>query len=139
MGLVDFDKFKSLSVSKQDDHRLHRGYSKSGLDWDSDAELEIKVNESESNESEIVESYTTEERDRLDGSALKAYIMSIHKKAAELYNLLDEGDAPEEWVMAQAKEANDMLNSIHGHVSYAKHKSEELATKMKDKLQEKGW
>tara|TARA_Y100000004_G_scaffold32154_2_gene33671 strand:- start:3485 stop:3943 length:459 start_codon:yes stop_codon:yes gene_type:complete len=121
---------------------LHDGASKSGLDWDVDEnDKELKVNypevqeESTEEQEELVEMYEGD----VDNRPLKSYIMSIHKMAAELYNQLDETDDPEDWVMERAKKCDHLLNTVYGHVSYAKNKVEELDMEVRDSMDEKGW
>jgi hypothetical protein len=118
---------------------FHKGESKSGLDWDGDSENpDTTTNETPELTSDLVEMYEGDD-DALDNRQLKSYIMSIHKMAAELYNVLDETDDPEDWVIEQAKECNSLINAIHGHVSYNKKKAEELNSDVGSKAAERGW
>lgn len=136
--LVDLEKYNNMSQSKQDSEKTCRGYSKSGLDWEADKNNpESKLEGKESLEStDLVE---TIENNENDNRQLKSYIMSIHKQAAELYNILDDNDDPEEWIIDKAKEASALINDVHGHISYAKKKVEELDLDVRDKVEEKGW
>ena len=74
-----------------------------------------------------------------DNRPLKSYIMSIHKQASELYNILDDTEDPEEWVMEKVKGASSAMNAIHGHISYAKDKVEALEGTLGEKPQERGY
>ena len=83
--------------------------------------------------------YEGEEGEGLDNRPLKSYIMSIHKQASELYNILDDTEDPEEWVMEKIKSATASMNAVHGHISYAKDKVESLEGTPGEKPQERGY
>ena len=129
------------------------GFSKSGLDWsptpDTDdnkmgSELatdradDIQAEDTEITEP-IVEGMYGEGEEGLDNRPLKSYIMSIHKQASELYNILDDTEDPEEWVMEKIKSATASMNAVHGHISYAKDKVESLEGTPGEKPQERGY
>ena len=129
------------------------GFSKSGLDWsptpDTDDHKEgselatdraddIQAEDTEITEP-IVEGMYEGEGEALDNRPLKSYIMSIHKLASELYNILDDTEDPEEWVMEKVKGASSAMNAIHGHISYAKDKVEALEGTLGEKPQERGY
>ena len=153
MGLVDLPAFNSLNDKDKESYarRGCEGFSKSGLDWtptpDTDDHKEgselatdraddIQAEELESTESIVEGMY--EEEEGVDNQPLKSYIMSIHKLATELYEMLDDTDDPEEWVMGRIKEASSALSSIHGHVSYAKKKADSLG-ELKDTQEGQGY
>ena len=154
MGLVDLPAFNSLNDKDKEAYarRGCEGFSKSGLDWsptpDTDDHKEgselatdraddIQAEETESTESIVEGMY--EEEEGVDNQPLKSYIMSIHKLASELYNILDDTEDPEEWVMEKVKGASSAMNAIHGHISYAKDKVEALEGTLGEKPQERGY
>ena len=154
MGLVDLPTLNSLSDKDRKSYanRGCEGFSKSGLDWtptpDTDdnragSELatdradDIQAETAETTESIVEGMYEGEEG--LDNRPLKSYIMSIHKLASELYNILDDTEDPEEWVMEKVKGASSAMNAIHGHISYAKDKVEALEGTLGEKPQERGY
>ena len=154
MGLVDLPALNSLSDKDRKSYanRGCEGFSKSGLDWtptpDTDdnragSELatdradDIQAETAETTESIVEGMYEGEEG--LDNRPLKSYIMSIHKLASELYNILDDTEDPEEWVMEKVKGASSAMNAIHGHISYAKDKVEALEGTPGEKPQERGY
>ena len=154
MGLVDLPALNSLNDRDRESYarRGCAGHSKSGLDWtptpDTDdhkagSELatdragEIQAEDAEITEP-IVEMYESED-EGLDNRPLKSYIMSIHKQASELYNILDDTEDPEEWVMEKIKSATASMNAVHGHISYAKDKVESLEGTPGEKPQERGY
>jgi hypothetical protein len=79
------------------------------------------------------------EGEGVDNRPLKSYIMSIHKQASELYNILDDTEDPEEWVMEKIKSATASMNAVHGHIAYAKDKVESLEGTPGEKPQERGY
>lgn len=127
-------------ISENCKDTLHKGKSKSGLDWGSDEKNNPKEDiaklENTIGGEDLVEMFESEDS---DDRPLRSYVMSIHKMAAELYNALDDSDDPEEWVMEKAKQCNHLLNAVHGHVSYAKKPVEELETDVRGKIKERGW
>ena len=154
MGLIDLPAFNSLNDKDKEAYsrRGCSGFSKSGLDWtptpDTDDHKEgselatAKAGEIQAEEitEPIVEGmYEGEEGEGLDNRPLKSYIMSIHKQASELYNILDDTEDPEEWVMEKIKSATASMNAVHGHISYAKDKVESLEGTPGEKPQERGY
>ena len=154
MGLIDLPAFNSLNDKDKEAYsrRGCSGFSKSGLDWtptpDTDDHKEgselatAKAGEIQAEEitAPIVEGmYEGEEGEGLDNRPLKSYIMSIHKQASELYNILDDTEDPEEWVMEKIKSATASMNAVHGHISYAKDKVESLEGTPGEKPQERGY
>ena len=154
MGLLDMPAVNSLSDRdrKAYANRGCEGFSKSGLDWtptpDTDDHKEgselatdraddVQAETAETTESIVEGMYEGEEG--LDNRPLKSYIMSIHKLASELYNILDDTEDPEEWVMEKIKGATAAMNAIHGHISYAKDKVESLEGTPGEKPQERGY
>ena len=154
MGLIDLPALGQLNDRDREAyaHRGCAGHSKSGLDWtpepDTDdhkegSELatdragEIQAEDTEITEP-IVEMYESE-GEGVDNRPLKSYIMSIHKQASELYNILDDTEDPEEWVMEKIKSATASMNAVHGHISYAKDKVESLEGTPGEKPQERGY
>ena len=144
MGLLDMPALNSLNPRDKESYarRGCEGFSKSGLDWtptpDTDdykagSELatdradDIQVEDTEITEPIVEGTYEEgDEGDRVDNEPLKSYIMSIHKMATELYEMLEDSDDPEDWVVGRMKEAKSAMSSVHGHVSYAKQKVEGL-------------
>ena len=130
-----------LSDLLSEDHKdtLHKGKSKSGLDWDADKDNpkeDLSKLENTLETEDLVEMYEGED---LDERQLKGYIKSIHKMAAELYNVLEDTDDPEEWVMEKAKQCSSLMNSMHGHVTYAKKQVDDLDKNVRDEIKERGW
>ena len=155
MGLLDMPALNSLNDKDRDGYanRGCEGFSKSGLDWsptpDTDdnkmgSELatdradDIQAEDTEITEP-IIEGMYEGEGEGLDNRPLKSYIMTIHKLASELYNILDDTEDPEEWVMEKIKGATAAMNAIHGHISYAKDKVESLEGPPGEKPQERGY
>ena len=153
MGLIDLPTFNSLNDKDKEAYarRGCAGFSKSGLDWtptpDTDDHKEgselatAKAGEIQAEEitEPIVEGMYEGEGEGLDNRPLKSYIMSIHKQASELYNILDDTEDPEEWVMEKIKSATASMNAVHGHISYAKDKVESLEGTPGEKPQERGY
>ena len=155
MGLIDLPAFNSLNDKDKEAyaHRGCAGHSKSGLDWtptpDTDDHKEgselatAKAGEIQAEDTEItepiVEGMYEEGDEGVDNRPLKSYIMSIHKQASELYNILDDTEDPEEWVMEKIKSATASMNAVHGHISYAKDKVESLEGTPGEKPQERGY
>lgn len=151
MGLIDLPALGQLNDKdrKAYAHRGCEGHSKSGLDWTpvpdavdgselaTDRAGEIQAEDTEITEP-IVEMYESE-GEGVDNRPLKSYIMSIHKQASELYNILDDTEDPEEWVMEKIKSATASMNAVHGHISYAKDKVESLEGTPGEKPQERGY
>ena len=140
MGLLDMPALNSLNPRDKESYarRGCEGFSKAGLDWTptpdtrdhkagselaTDRADDIQVETAESVESIVENMY---EEDEVDKQPLKSYIMSIHKMATELYEMLEDSDDPEDWVVGRMKEARSAMSSVHGHVSYAKQKVEGL-------------
>ena len=155
MGLLDMPALNSLNPRDKESsaRRGCEGFSKSGLDWtptpdtddnkagselDTDRADDIQAEDTEITEP-IVEGMYEGEEEGLDNRPLKSYIMSIHKLASELYNILDDTEDPEEWVMEKVKGASSAMNAIHGHISYAKDKVEALEGMPGEKPQERGY
>jgi hypothetical protein len=55
-----------------------------------------------------------------EGQMAKADLMSIHKKAAEIYNMLGDNEELEGWVQAKITKAAEYINAIHNNLSYEK-------------------
>ena len=142
MGLLDMPALNSLNPKDKEAYarRGCEGFSKSGLDWtptpdtdDYKAGSELATDRADDIQAETVDDQSGEsivenmyEDEEVDKQPLKSYIMSIHKMAAELYEMLEDSDDPEEWVVGRMKEAKSAMSSVHGHVSYAKRKVEGL-------------
>ena len=153
MGLVDLPAFNSLNDKDKEAYarRGCEGFSKSGLDWTPTPDVEegselatARADDIQAEDIEITEPivegmYEGEEGEGLDNRPLKSYIMSIHKQASELYNILDDTEDPEEWVMEKIKSATASMNAVHGHISYAKDKVESLEGTPGEKPQERGY
>lgn len=69
---------------------------------------------------------------------IKAKLMSIHAMAKESYNVLDDQDDPEDWVLEKVEEIADMMNAVHSHVRYMKNKASELDDAIEPTTQ-RGW
>jgi hypothetical protein len=151
MGLIDLPALGQLNDRDREAyaHRGCAGHSKSGLDWTPEPDAvdgselatdragEIQAEDTEITEP-IVEMYESE-GEGVDNRPLKSYIMSIHKQASELYNILDDTEDPEEWVMEKIKSATASMNAVHGHIAYAKDKVESLEGTPGEKPQERGY
>ena len=151
MGLIDLPALGQLNDRDRESYaqRGCEGFSKSGLDWSPEPDAvdgselatdragEIQAEDTEITEP-IVEMYESE-GEGVDNRPLKSYIMSIHKQASELYNILDDTEDPEEWVMEKIKSATASMNAVHGHISYAKDKVESLEGTPGEKPQERGY
>lgn len=130
--LVSWDDYKKKSPKQQDEMKRGRGHSKSGLDWDQEDEPGVPKNweemaEEDRPEGQVIKEWgLDEEGEEEENRSLKAMIKSIHKHAADLYNLIDEMDDPEEWVMEKAKDCAAKMTEIHSHIDYNKEKAEEL-------------
>lgn len=89
-------------------------------------------------------SETITELDNMEMSAeeekanIKAKLMSIHSMAKEAYNVLDDQDDPEDWVLDKVEEIAEMMNSVHSHVRYEKTKASELDDAIEPTTQ-RGW
>ena len=154
MGLLDMPALNSLNSRDKEAYarRGCEGFSKSGLDWSPTPDTDDHKEGSElaTDRADAVQAETTEttepivegmyEGDEgLDNRPLKSYIMTIHKLASELYNILDDTEDPEEWVMEKVKGASSAMSAIHGHISYAKDKVEALEGTLGEKPQERGY
>ena len=153
MGLIDLPALGQLNDKdrKAYAHRGCEGHSKSGLDWTPTPDAEegselatARADDIQAEDIEITEPivegmYEGEEGEGLDNRPLKSYIMSIHKQASELYNILDDTEDPEEWVMEKIKSATASMNAVHGHIAYAKDKVESLEGTLGEKPQERGY
>jgi hypothetical protein len=62
-----------------------------------------------------------EEEDH-EGHMAKADLLSIHKKAGELYNMIGENENLEGWVQAKITKAAEYINAIHNSLQYEKTK-----------------
>ena len=153
MGLIDLPALgqRNDKDRKAYAHRGCEGHSKSGLDWTPTPDAEegselatARADDIQAEDIEITEPivegmYEGEEGEGLDNRPLKSYIMSIHKQASELYNILDDTEDPEEWVMEKIKGATAAMNAVHGHIAYAKDKVESLEGTPGEKPQERGY
>jgi len=151
MGLIDLPALGQLNNRDREAyaHRGCAGHSKSGLDWTPEPDAvdgselatdragEIQAEDTEITEPIVEGMYEGDEG--VDNRPLKSYIMSIHKQASELYNILDDTEDPEEWVMEKIKSATASMNAVHGHISYAKDKVESLEGTPGEKPQERGY
>lgn len=149
--LVDWEEYKKKSQSEQDKLKRERGYSKSGLDWDQEEEPGVPktwdemAEGEEADEGQVIQEWGLDEEDDdptdIEGGEdnLKALVKSIHKHAAELYNMCDDMDDPEEWVMEKAKDCASKIREIHGHVDYNKQKAEELPPVPGMDNSDRGW
>ena len=151
MGLIDLPALGQLNDRDREAyaHRGCGGFSKSGLDWTpepddvdgselaTDRAGQIQAEDTEITEPIVEGMYEGDEG--VDNRPLKSYIMSIHKQASELYNILDDTEDPEEWVMEKIKSATASMNAVHGHIAYAKDKVESLEGTPGEKPQERGY
>ena len=151
MGLIDLPALGQLNDRDREAYanRGCEGFSKSGLDWSPEPDAvdgselatdragEIQAEDTEITEPIVEGMYEGDEG--VDNRPLKSYIMSIHKQASELYNILDDTEDPEEWVMEKIKSATASMNAVHGHIAYAKDKVESLEGTPGEKPQERGY
>jgi len=56
----------------------------------------------------------------------KAALLQINKQSAALFNMINDDGNFEEWVEEKLRNAADLVNSIHGHVSYETKKPDSL-------------
>lgn len=63
-----------------------------------------------------------EKIDDHEGSMAKADLLSIHKKAGELYNMISEDEELEGWVQAKITKAAEYINAVHNNMQYEKTK-----------------
>lgn len=61
-----------------------------------------------------------------EGQMAKSDLMSIHKKAGEVYNMLGDNEELEGWVQAKITKAAEYINSVHNNLSYEKNKPASL-------------
>jgi hypothetical protein len=151
MGLIDLPALGQLNDRDREAyaHRGCAGHSKSGLDWtpepdavDGSELATARADDIQDEDIEITEPIVEgmyEGDEGVDNRPLKSYIMSIHKQASELYNILDDTEDPEEWVMEKIKSATASMNAVHGHIAYAKDKVESLEGTLGEKPQERGY
>ena len=151
MGLIDLPALGQLNDKDRKAYaqRGCEGFSKSGLDRTPEPDAvdgselatdragEIQAEDTEITEPIVEGMYEGDEG--VDNRPLKSYIMSIHKQASELYNILDDTEDPEEWVMEKIKSATASMNAVHGHIAYAKDKVESLEGTPGEKPQERGY
>jgi hypothetical protein len=57
-----------------------------------------------------------------EGSMAKADLLSIHKKAGELYNMIAEDEELEGWVQAKITKAAEYITAVHNSMEYEKTK-----------------
>lgn len=57
-----------------------------------------------------------------EGSMAKADLLSIHKKAGELYNMIAEDEELEGWVQAKITKAAEYITAVHNNMEYEKSK-----------------
>tara|TARA_R110000868_G_scaffold193194_1_gene437883 strand:- start:235 stop:1077 length:843 start_codon:yes stop_codon:yes gene_type:complete len=57
-----------------------------------------------------------------DGTSAKAELLSIHKKAGELYNMVGDGEQLEGWIHEKISKAAEFINAIHSTLEYQKSK-----------------
>lgn len=58
----------------------------------------------------------------MDGTSAKAELLSIHKKAGELYNMVGDGEQMEGWIHEKISKAAEYINAIHSTLEYEKSK-----------------
>ena len=61
-----------------------------------------------------------------EGQMAKSDLMSIHKKAGEVYNMLGDNEELEGWVQAKITKAAEYINSVHNNLAYEKTKPTSL-------------
>ena len=69
-----------------------------------------------------VDNMDSERVDDHEGSMAKADLLSIHKKAGELYNMIGEDEELEGWVQAKITKAAEYITSVHNNMEYEKSK-----------------
>ena len=150
-GLIGLPALGQLNDREREAYAYRgcEGFSKSGLDWTPEPDVEdgselataraeeIQAEDIESTEPIVEGMYEGDEG--VDNRPLKSYIMSIHKQASELYNILDDTEDPEEWVIEKIKSATASMAAVHGHIAYAKDKVESLEGPLGEKPQERGY
>lgn len=61
-------------------------------------------------------------------TSVKANVMALHDMTKEIYNLLEESDQLEEWVVGTIADCTAQLNAVHAHVVYTKKNMDKLDT-----------
>jgi hypothetical protein len=57
-----------------------------------------------------------------EGRMSKAKLMSVHKNAAEVYNMIGDNENLEPWVQDKITKAADYINSVYNHLQYEKNR-----------------
>jgi hypothetical protein len=55
-----------------------------------------------------------------EGEMARASLMRVHKQAAELFNMIADGEELEGWVQQKISLAADYINSVYNSISYDK-------------------
>jgi hypothetical protein len=63
---------------------------------------------------------TADGEDDHEGPMAKAQLMSLQKQAAELFNMIGDGDNLEGWVQDKISKASDYMNSVYQNMQYEK-------------------
>jgi len=63
-----------------------------------------------------------DDTDDHEGEMAKADLLSIHKKAGELYNMIGEEENLEGWIQAKITKAAEYINAVHNNLQYEKTK-----------------
>jgi len=56
------------------------------------------------------------------GQVLKSQLMTANKQTGELYNMIGENEALDDWVIDKIKMATAFINDVYNFVYYDKHK-----------------
>lgn len=57
-----------------------------------------------------------------EGQMAKAQLLSLHKQAGELYNMLGDNEELEGWVQSKLTKAADYINAVYNNMQYEKNK-----------------
>jgi hypothetical protein len=55
-----------------------------------------------------------------EGTMAKAQLLTLHKQASELYNMIGDDEGLEAWVQSKLTKASDYINAVYNHLQYEK-------------------
>jgi hypothetical protein len=132
MGLVGLPPVNKLtSEAEQKKEALVGGQKK--LDVDKDGKIEAddlaKLRAKKNNETVNEDANDGEDPSNVgdhEGYMSRAQLMSVHKQAGELYNMIGEQEGLEAWVQDKIGKAADYINSVYNYLQYEKNKANSL-------------
>jgi len=75
-------------------------------------------------------SNTDGDKDDNEGGMARAQLMTLHKQAGELFNMVGEHENLEAWVQDKLSKAADSINVVYNFMQYEKHKGASLGNGM---------